>query len=333
MPEALPSRALFGLAGVIESYGCSADELAEKMGVNHQALYRLDLHVDEVAFNDLLEEAAIVCKDRFIGLQLASRQSWRTLGPVWFLLRTATTVGQALQFIAAHLELYSEAISAYCVYSDTSLTFCYEVRRIGRPQRDSRVQVTELGLAVTCYELRQLLGDTWRPQHAQFRHGQPDNLTPLSRIFGDKLFFNQDVNAITLTLADAERATSWQTEVELPCLESDEVLFSNQQVPFALRVDRAIRLLISGQGCSAAKVADVMEMNLRTLQHQLTQADTSYQKIYDGVRFDMACDYLLISALSISDISERLYFSDTAAFSRFFRKRAGQSPRVFRRDR
>ena len=331
MRKILRSRSLEGMVGLIESYGHNADMLARRVGLTQEALYRPDLIINDEVFNDLLEEAAQVCNDRFFALKLAQLQGFDVLGPLWPLIRSANTVGEALQLLVGHLEFFSQAISAYLAADNTGTSLCYEVRRVNaptRPRHTGRVQVIELGLAASCYALRRLLGNSWRPEFAQFRHGAPECLSPLHEVFGKKLNFNQDVNAIHFPRADYERPLpTLDINLELARRELDASMA--QEIPFTLRVDRIIRILINGEGCSVRKVADTLGMSPRTMQYQLKQHNTSYQALYDYARVDLAKHYLKKSDLSIGAITERLYFADTAAFSRFFKVKTGISPRQY----
>jgi transcriptional regulator GlxA family with amidase domain len=77
------------------------------------------------------------------------------------------------------------------------------------------------------------------------------------------------------------------------------------------------------------KVADSLNIKLRTLQYRLKQNQTSYQALYNTARLDLAKHYLKKSDLSVAAVSERLYFKGCAAFSRFFKDRAGYTPRAY----
>ena len=59
-----PSRALTGVASLVESYGHDPDCIARRVGLAPSALYRPDLFIEGGVFNDYLEEAALVCGDR-----------------------------------------------------------------------------------------------------------------------------------------------------------------------------------------------------------------------------------------------------------------------------
>ena len=177
MQEFVSSRVLEGIAGLVENYGQSVDSIAASVGLDPVFLRRPDLLVDVVSVNDMIEEAAQVCGDRFFSLKLARLQGWYILGPLWLAVRRVQTVREALQLLADNLELHSRALSAYLVKESGGFSFCWEVREVMttfRPRHTSTVQVVELGLAVSCLELRRLLGDSWRPEYVQFRHARPE---------------------------------------------------------------------------------------------------------------------------------------------------------------
>jgi transcriptional regulator GlxA family with amidase domain len=150
-------------------------------------------------------------------------------------------------------------------------------------------------------------------------------------VFGDSLHFNQDVDAFHISREDFNRPVTGRSRSNGALLQRALESTVGRGMPFVLRVDRIIRLLINGEGCSAEKVAEALDIKLRTLQYRLKQNQTSYQALYDAARLDLAKHYLKKSDLSIAAVSERLYFNDCAAFSRFFRARAGHSPREYAR--
>lgn len=55
--------------------------------------------------------------------------------------------------------------------------------------------------------------------------------------------------------------------------------------------------------------------------------------LYNRLRVDYACNLLINSSLSISDIAFRVGFAETSAFSAFFKRYEGRSPKVYREQR
>ena len=332
MTKNTPSRALSGVASLVESYGHDPDSIARRVGLAPSALYRPDLLIEGGVFNDFLEEAAVVCGDRFFALKLAPIQGWHMLGPLWQLIRRAKTVGEVLRTLAAHLESHATTISSPLVEDDLGISICFEARwdpKWGRSLNTSRVQVVELASAISIHEMRRLLGNSWRADQVQFRHSAPENPRPLYQVFGDKLRFNQDVNALRVSKVDCERPIVFMPDRPTITAQYDAPADSKLNIPFLLEVDRAIRLLLNREEASVNSVADLLGISPRTLQHRLKQSDTSYQNLFDIARIDLALEYLNDSDLNFLAISERVGFTDAAAFSRFFKKHLKMSPREY----
>ncbi|MNO03899.1 HTH-type transcriptional regulator VirS [compost metagenome] len=74
-------------------------------------------------------------------------------------------------------------------------------------------------------------------------------------------------------------------------------------------------------------------MNLRTLQRHLQQAGTSYQRILDELRQELAGRYLADSDLPIQEIALRLGFSEPRSFHRSFKAWTGRTPGEYRQQR
>jgi len=321
---------LQGVSELIRSYGQDPDALARKVGLDPQALYETGITIESRHVINLHEEAARACKDRFFALKLAQVQGWDILGPIWLMIRSADTVKAALQAIADHLELHTSGVSAFLVEEDYRTVFCYEVRKqaLGAEVLDhSEVQVIELGLAMSCYELRAILGNEWRPQYVQFRHAAPYNPEPLQQVFGEHISFNQDRNAIHLTGEDSNQPLAKSRPAYRQILQREIQSRLGDTIPFALKADRTIRLFINESGCSIKQVATTLGVSSRTLQLRLKDEGKTYQQLYDQARLEIAIQYLENSNLPITAIAERLQFTHTGAFSRFFKQKMGCPPR------
>lgn len=68
-----------------------------------------------------------------------------------------------------------------------------------------------------------------------------------------------------------------------------------------------------------------------TLLRRLREEGTTFQKLLDGTRRELAARYLLTSTLNNQQIAHLLGYHDTSAFQRAFRKWTGQTPQALRR--
>ena len=83
---------------------------------------------------------------------------------------------------------------------------------------------------------------------------------------------------------------------------------------------------------SFEEMANNMHMSPSTLRRHLLAEGTSYQKIKDESRREIAIEMLCFGDEKIGDISEHVGFSDTSSFVRSFRSWTGSTPKAYREN-
>ena len=325
------SVALSGAAELISAYEQNPVAIAQQSALSEQALFSHDLSISGRALSDFLGNAARACHERFFGLKLGLSQGMQILGPIWLLMRNSETVGDAMQTMAKHFQLHTGIAAVHLQREQSGFSLIYEM--LDDQFRDES-QLVEHGFALTVLELKTLLGSRWQPQFVKFRYAAPYNLTPLQRVFGERLHFNQERNALHLTASDLQQPLSAADPERRKIIGRQLGLIleaSGQQL--ATRVELAVRALINEEACQLTKIAGALGISPRTLQRQLGDQGSGFQSIYDKVRIDLAKKYLANTALSVAAIAERLHFSETAAFTRHFKRLTDASPRTFRQHK
>lgn len=328
MQKFVPSIVLSGAATLIASYRKDALVIAKEVGLTTDALFSNEIEITGLDFSYFIEHAARSCNERYFGLKMAQIQGIQILGPVWLLMRNAKTVGESLNSLAKNFMLHTGTTAISIEQDDKGgILLCYDII-------DDRViheeQVIEHGLTLTCDELRTLLGTQWVPQYCQFRYSAPYDLGPLNKVFGENLNFNQDRHAIYITPQTVNQsilaADPEHRQVIGKWLDLKHDTMSQKMT---YRTEITIRTLLADRPIKLNEVAKMMAISPRTLQHYLKADSSSFQAIHDKVRLDLAKKYLAKSNLSITAVAERLHFSETAAFTRFFKRLAGSTPKQF----
>lgn len=88
-----------------------------------------------------------------------------------------------------------------------------------------------------------------------------------------------------------------------------------------------------GRNPGLATVARELGLSERSLSRSLAGENTSYRRLLDQSRYQMAQELLCHSTLPIADIANRVGYTDPANFNRAFRRWSGQSPGEVRRNR
>jgi AraC-like DNA-binding protein len=155
------------------------------------------------------------------------------------------------------------------------------------------------------------------------------NETMLKRHFACEISFDAPADILVLDEAALERPFLSRNadlyEVLLPGLEAalHERLGA---VTLADDVKSILQRSMRGERPSVEKVADAMRMSPRTLQRRLAEHDTSYQKLLDDVRDNMARRLLLDTDLDTGEIAFLLGFDELNSFTRAFHGWQGATP-------
>lgn len=98
-------------------------------------------------------------------------------------------------------------------------------------------------------------------------------------------------------------------------------------------VSRVRKILLCDPGTfpSVDEVASQLATSTRTLSRSLQEVDTSYQKILDDVRQELAIEYLQKSSLPIEEIALLIGYNDPSNFRKAFRRWTHNPPSYYRK--
>ena len=108
----------------------------------------------------------------------------------------------------------------------------------------------------------------------------------------------------------------------LAALSNDDIVHRTQTA--------IIDLLPSGQ-VSDEKVARKLFLSERSLQRKLQQTGTSFRKLLDTTREELAKQYIQDPSVDLTEIAFLLGFSEHSSFSRAFKRWTGNTPSETRR--
>jgi len=186
-------------------------------------------------------------------------------------------------------------------------------------------------LAARFNYMRCLCGPTWRPSEVLIPHSHPVDVMPYRRLFTVQPRFNAEMAALRFGVKWMSRPMTSRegpdAERHPPAARSEdqdgrEIV---DQVARALRVE-----LLLGKP-SGDDIADQLTMHRRTLNRRLKAAGTTFQRVLDVVRFEVARQLLTDSDLTLDDVAAALGYSGVTSFMHTFRRWAGTTPDRWRR--
>ncbi|NNK32181.1 MAG: AraC family transcriptional regulator [Xanthomonadales bacterium] len=95
---------------------------------------------------------------------------------------------------------------------------------------------------------------------------------------------------------------------------------------------RMLLLAKPGRFPGIERVAEQLHVSVRTLRRRLDEEGSSFRRLLDEVRFQLAKEYLMETQLRLSEVAELLGYSEPGNFSHAFRRWSGTSPREYRQQ-
>lgn len=179
------------------------------------------------------------------------------------------------------------------------------------------------------------------------RHGTATRLFPLrielleprahakmiERHFGCPVVCGARQNAMVFRSGDAQRPFITRNAELLAMLAphfEEELRLENVDENFAERVRKTIQQKLTGRRPSIDDIADALHTSSRTLQRRLQDEGSSFQRVLDEARHQLARHYLNNSVLELNEAAYLLGYEDGNSFVRAFRTWEGVPPARWR---
>lgn len=313
----------------LEAHGLNSRALFEKAGLNPAKLRNPDARYPDKRIMQLWEYAIEEIKDPCLGLDLASHFHATTLHALGF----AWLASQTLKDAFARLIRYSRIITDVekFVFEETSTDFRFKLQLPnGRPYFPS--EDYDAAFAIVVRLCRMSIGEDFSPKHMIMQRPEPACVDRFYKYFRCSIDFSADSYEIRFNKQDIVKQLS--TANERLALMNDKVvmdyLVELDKDDIVMQVkQRLIDRLPTGETCQK-DIAAALYMSERNLQRKLADRKTSYKKILDEVRSELAKGYINDARLSINEITYLLGFSEPANFTRAFKRWHGIAPSAYR---
>ena len=179
---------------------------------------------------------------------------------------------------------------------------------------------------------RDFMGASFAPREMHITYRAPPNTDDYPPAFGCPVTFGQPENMLIFDSAWLDRPAELGNRVVFPtivalCDALLEELDCREGV--AGKVRRALLARSPDFACSEAVAGD-LGLSPRTLRRRLRDENTSFRKLVDELRAEMAIRYIRETDLSYDEIAATLGFSEPAAFRHAFRRWTKAAPSRFR---
>jgi AraC-like DNA-binding protein len=157
----------------------------------------------------------------------------------------------------------------------------------------------------------------------------------IERHFGCPVVCGTPRNAIVFRASDAQRPLVTHNAELLAMLApqlEEELKQENGDQDFIERVRIAVQQKLTGRRPTIEDVADALHISSRTLQRRLQVESSSFQRVLEEARHQLARHYLNNSVLELNEAAYLLGYNDANSFVRAFRTWEGVPPARWREE-
>ena len=316
------------IAGALENKGIDPHEVFEEAEVDFKSSSDPFLRLKNEEIGRLFKIAKERTKNPYIGIEVGRMLQPSNLHALGYGLMASSTLRDFCKRVENYFRLVSQAADIY--YRDESDASILEAQIISS---DVCHETQDAYVIFMVRFMRFLYQKPLDPIWVEMQRPCPDDgPQPYLDYFNCPTRFDCEFSRIGLDpqVMDEELHGG---NAEL-ALQNDEIVIRYLQAMDKSDIVNWVHGLIiknlSSGTLSKTSIASQLHMSPRNLQFKLAAQDTSYQEILDTTRRELALSYIEQRRLAITEIAYLLGFTDSANFTRAFRRWTGKSPSEFR---
>lgn len=306
--------------------------LLTKAGIPPQILQLEHARTDEQQMTALVQTIWDELGDEFMGFTATpckrgsfafmTQAAWRC-----DTLREALHVGMQFYQLMTddiHTELVEDASSAHILI------------HFQQPELDPDHFFLEFWLVIWHRLASWLIGSKISLQETQLIHQSPRHANELHIMFPGSLQFGCPTNKLTFSADYLQRPlvrSRKELEQFLEHAPADLLTIpgddNSLQRIISQRLENSLHTSARLEFPPLHTLAQQLHLSPQTLHRRLKQEGTSYQKIKDNVRREIALQKLVKESRTVNEVAELVGFSEARSFTRAFRQWTGMSPREY----
>ena len=281
-------------------------------------------------FLQLLDHSAHTLGCKHFGLILSRQQGLNALGSVGLIMQQARDVGGALRQLVEYHRFHNQGGEVVLSLDRGKALLSFRERIPGAVPWHQQLDLAA-GIAVNF--MRLLCARQWSPERLYLPHAAPENTRPYREVFRAPVTFDWEEGMMVFPESDLAIPLS-NSDPRIQAILRQHVTGLEQSYPdsYSDQIKCLIRQAMFTGDCSLDRVAGYLSVNKRTLQRRLRQEGNSFKELLDEVRFEQATRQLRESRTTLTELAQRLGYSELSAFSFAFKHRYGMSPREWRRQ-
>ncbi len=326
---AMPTNKVAHILYEMEKFGLSANELLKHTDIAYETLSIPNSSVSFSQSYQLISNLLKLTDHPGLGLYLGSRENTATCGLMGYAMSCAPNIGRAIELCVTYLKASPTLTDISLSVEEEEVIFT--VSPIA-PTNDLLPFVIEEVLSASVRIFHLISGTELIPARVTLSYDDPGYAEIYRSTFRCPVIFGGVRNSIIYKKSILDLPTLQGNPVAEAVATKlcDQYLREHTSLDDVVQKVRRELLAMPGNFPSEEVVAERINMHPRSLRRLLKQQDTSFQKIFDSARKQLALEYLQHTQMPIENIAELVGFSDGSNFRRAFKRWTGKTPSSIR---
>ena len=314
---------------LLEMHGLDSSAIGREAGLDLTRLPGPTERIEADKIDAVVRKAAALIPNPAFGLQAARCWHPANLGVLGHAWLASSTLRTGLKRLERYWQVVGQRATTTVEQTRQGLKVTYR-RKPGDPL--VAAIVADIAMSVMLDMCRMNAGASLRPIGVSLRRREPAGKEAYVRFYGCAVRFGAEDDAFVLATRDVDRRllpSNRQLAAVLDRMLTEELARLDKGDVVTQCKAAVLDYLESGE-MSEQQMARQLRVSRRTLQRKLAEANTTYLKLVDETRRDLALRYIEDPVRTITDITFTLGFSQQSAFTRAFKRWTGLSPSDYR---
>lgn len=302
----------------------------ERAGINPTVMNNSSqrVHTDQVA--RLFKTVQETLDDEFMGFT-QTHCKVGLFATMAELVSHCSTLGELLNKAISFYNLVSNDIPMKLSRSQGNAVLSFQMTQ---PHLDPEHFMAEFWLVIWHRFPSWYIGQPIRLQETHFTFSSPEHRDELQIMFPSQLHFNRSANRLIFDAQYLDKPlvrSDQELETYVQNAPADVMTIPGSDSTLEAKIERIIgqrhpdRLIFA----PIHQLAEELGISSQTLHRRLKESATSYQKIKDNLRREVAIQKLVNERLSVEQVADIVGFTEPRSFTRAFKHWTGLTPREY----
>jgi AraC-like DNA-binding protein len=302
----------------------------ERAGINPTVMNNSSqrVHTDQVA--RLFKTVQETLDDEFMGFT-QTHCKVGLFATMAELVSHCSTLGELLNKAISFYNLVSNDIPMKLSRSQGNAVLSFQMTQ---PHLDPEHFMAEFWLVIWHRFPILYIGQPIRLQETHFTFSSPEHRDELQIMFPSQLHFNRSANRLIFDAQYLDKPlvrSDQELETYVQNAPADVMTIPGSDSTLEAKIERIIgqrhpdRLIFA----PIHQLAEELGISSQTLHRRLKESATSYQKIKDNLRREVAIQKLVNERLSVEQVADIVGFTEPRSFTRAFKHWTGLTPREY----